>query len=72
MWRVGGVTEVYLKRIDDVGIIKIDDVGESISLRIDKLHVFNSKGELVNELLFSEFIEILITDGHGNIIHTVI
>lgn len=53
-------------------LLKIDDVGESISLRIDKLHVFNSKGELVNELLFSEFIEILITDGHGNIIHTVI
>lgn len=64
---------MYLKRIDNAGIIKIDDdVGESISLRIDKLHVFNSKGELVNELLFSEFIEILITDGHGNIIHTVI
>lgn len=63
---------MYLKRIDNAGIIKIDDVGESISLQIDKLHVFNSQGELVNELLFNGFIKISITDGHGNIIHTVI
>lgn len=63
---------MYVKRIAENGDINIIDVGNNIGLKCKTIESYKSDGELINQIdIDSRFNSVLITDGSGNIIHTV-
>lgn len=63
---------MYLKRIyNNPKAVRINYIGDDVIIHSNQIDIINSENTLVDKINFNESDEVLITDGSGNIIHTV-